>query len=230
MKRLILLLLFVGALLGLPLVSEAQIGENDSSAEYIAIQCAISSGNLASDYLEYGHSLAKTLSLLDPAQQERIFGSIPQPGGKSSATGKASGASTDSTAEAGSAPTTNPLIDAVGALNKLLTGGESDAIAIIGGTAPDTSVDTAPTTDPLTSEGTTSNPVPKWINSVLGYLRAIGQDVMAAAVESDFWAAVDAGIIDADGNLPTDANGNELDPDGNIIDPSAGTKLKGRKP
>ncbi|MDF1740910.1 MAG: hypothetical protein P1U86_17240 [Verrucomicrobiales bacterium] len=168
MKNLLLLLLFAVILPWLPLNVEAQIGENDTSAEYIAIQCAISSGNLASDYLEYGHKLAKTISLLDLAQQERIFGSIPQPAATTSgatsgasaesisgasaglisgtsagasssgdsATGTASGATTIPVGGESSAPTTNPLIEAVGALNDMLTGDGSSAVPIIGGTAP----------------------------------------------------------------------------------------------
>lgn len=43
------------------------------SAETIALNIARDSGNPASDYLEYGANLARTLRLLSPAQLARVF-------------------------------------------------------------------------------------------------------------------------------------------------------------
>ncbi len=167
MKHLPFILLTAGCLLALPMSVEGQLADDESSTNYLAMHCASSSGLTASAYQEYGRKLAKTLGLLAPAQQERVFGYVPQPG------------------------TTAPI-----------------------------------ETTPIETTPTETRPIPKWVNSTLNYLRAIGQDGIAAAVESDFWGAVDSGLIDENGNLPTDSNGNELDADGNIIDPSAGPKKK----
>ena len=56
----------------------AQIGENEYSVSVIAMQCAVSSGYSASDFDDYSRRLAKTLSLLSPDQQKRVFGYLPQ--------------------------------------------------------------------------------------------------------------------------------------------------------
>lgn len=210
----------------------AQIRDDEQSASFLAVQCAVSSGGNAPNYEGYGRKLAKTLGLLTPAQQERIFGYVPQPAVLASidpvfsgslgpaAAGTDSGAGTNPTGGNDPAPTSNPLVAAVGKLNDTLSGTAATAEAIIGGTDPNTVEDEEPPAE--------TKPDPKWANSVYAYLRSIGQPELADLVESDFWGAVEAGIIDADGNLPTDSDGNELDPDGNVIDPSA-SGGKGKK-
>jgi uncharacterized protein (DUF58 family) len=64
-----------------PVASHAQIANNDASMYVLAVQCAVSSGFSASEYEDYGRRLAKTLSLLSSAQQTRVFGYLPMPGG-----------------------------------------------------------------------------------------------------------------------------------------------------
>lgn len=70
------------SLLGLPEECQAQITDSDQSAQMIASRIAADSGRPAANYLNYGRSLAKTLSLLSNDQQARVFdGAIPTPGG-----------------------------------------------------------------------------------------------------------------------------------------------------
>jgi len=57
--------------------SEAQIRDNEASANVLAVQCAVSSGFSTQGYEEYCRSLAKTLSRLSPAQQVKVFGYLP---------------------------------------------------------------------------------------------------------------------------------------------------------
>ncbi|MEM1442849.1 MAG: hypothetical protein AAGF67_10945 [Verrucomicrobiota bacterium] len=56
-----------------------QIRDDESSANYLATQCAVSSGGDASNYEDYCRKLAKTVALLSAGQQERVFGFVPQP-------------------------------------------------------------------------------------------------------------------------------------------------------
>ncbi|MEM9017664.1 MAG: hypothetical protein AAGC68_11675 [Verrucomicrobiota bacterium] len=82
---------------------QAQIRDDDPSANILAVQCAVSSGYSADNYREYGEKLAKTIGMLSPVQQERVFGYVPQPygaindgvgsdqGGKGSSDGNADG-------------------------------------------------------------------------------------------------------------------------------------------
>ncbi|MEM7601890.1 MAG: hypothetical protein AAF357_10810 [Verrucomicrobiota bacterium] len=57
----------------------AQIRDDESSTSYLATQCAVSAGGDAANYEEYSRRLAKTVALLSPGQQERVFGFVPQP-------------------------------------------------------------------------------------------------------------------------------------------------------
>lgn len=59
----------------------AQISESDSSLNLLAMQCSMSSGFSSADFDDYSRRLAKTLALLSPAQQTRVFGYLPQPNG-----------------------------------------------------------------------------------------------------------------------------------------------------
>lgn len=61
----------------------AQIRDNESSANALAIQCAVSSGFSALDYEDYCRRLAKTIGKLNSEQQTRVFGYLPMPGGSS---------------------------------------------------------------------------------------------------------------------------------------------------
>ncbi|MEM6280066.1 MAG: hypothetical protein AAF733_11340 [Verrucomicrobiota bacterium] len=74
-SKLLLLLLVAGSSTSL----FAQIRDDESSATYLAAQCAISSGGDASAYEVYCRRLAKTVALLSPGQQKRVFGFVPQP-------------------------------------------------------------------------------------------------------------------------------------------------------
>lgn len=68
-------------LLGLAPSVGAQIRDNESSANALAIQCAVSSGFSALDYGDYCRRLAKTIGKLNSEQQTRVFGYLPMPGG-----------------------------------------------------------------------------------------------------------------------------------------------------
>lgn len=69
-------------LLAGPLSSaRAQIRDNESSRAILAIHCAASSGFSAEDFEDYSRRLAKTIGMLNPQQQTRVFGFLPNPGG-----------------------------------------------------------------------------------------------------------------------------------------------------
>lgn len=70
-------------LVGLAPSLGAQIRDNESSANALAIQCAVSSGFSALDYEDYCRRLAKTIGKLNSEQQTRVFGYLPMPGGSS---------------------------------------------------------------------------------------------------------------------------------------------------
>ncbi|MDF1657255.1 MAG: hypothetical protein P1U58_06555 [Verrucomicrobiales bacterium] len=57
----------------------AQIRDDEQSTNYLAVQCAMSSGGDSASYEEYGRKLAKTVALLSAGQQERVFGYVPRP-------------------------------------------------------------------------------------------------------------------------------------------------------
>jgi hypothetical protein len=74
----------------------AQIRDNESSANALAIQCAVSSVFSAEDYEEYCRRLAKTIGMLDSAQQKRVFGFLPMAGSGGEGTSETSGDSNTS--------------------------------------------------------------------------------------------------------------------------------------
>lgn len=92
------LLLF--SALAVPVLTDAQIADNDASMNVLAVQCAVSSGFSADEYEDYCRRLAKTLSLLSSAQQTRVFGYLPMPGaaslGDSEPEGNSNAGSTES--------------------------------------------------------------------------------------------------------------------------------------
>src|SRR6056297_1557408 len=59
--------------------ADAQIRDNEASTHFLAAQCAASGGGVAGNYTDYSRKLAKTIALLEPKQQERVFGFVPQP-------------------------------------------------------------------------------------------------------------------------------------------------------
>jgi hypothetical protein len=80
MKR-VLHTILLGLFLSIQLSTlSAQIRDNESSANALAIQCAVSSGFSAEDYEEYCRRLAKTIGMLSSAQQTRVFGYLPMAG------------------------------------------------------------------------------------------------------------------------------------------------------
>lgn len=128
-------------LLGLAPSVGAQIRDNESSANALAIQCAVSSGFSALDYGDYCRRLAKTIGKLNSEQQTRVFGYLPMPGGGSRSADDAA-AATDSLdsplrGDAGvgtsagetSATASSPTRDAAGSPQATAAGGLSVATA-----------------------------------------------------------------------------------------------------
>ncbi|MDF1861871.1 MAG: hypothetical protein P1U87_16755 [Verrucomicrobiales bacterium] len=72
----ILSLLCVALLAGTARASDSEPSE---FALYVADQCAASSGYPASNYLRYGSSLEKTISMLSSEQQARVFENLRRP-------------------------------------------------------------------------------------------------------------------------------------------------------
>ena len=134
MKHLLSILLAVTGYSGF---SEAQITDDESSKNFLAIHCAVSGGRSAHDFEEYGRKLAKTIGLLSPSQQKNVFGYIPQPadtpvipdynpefhgnlgsfGEASQSRGSAPGAASPAPANS---PSGNSLVNAVGSFNSTL--------------------------------------------------------------------------------------------------------------
>jgi len=77
LKQTAIILLFVFSMTSGDL--DAQIRDDEESTNYLAVQCAMSSGGDAGSFEEYGRRLAKTVALLSPGQQKRVFGFVPQP-------------------------------------------------------------------------------------------------------------------------------------------------------
>lgn len=150
MKHLLSILLAVTGYSG---ISEAQITDDESSKNFLAIHCAVSGGRSAHDFEEYGRKLAKTIGLLSPSQQKNVFGYIPQPAdipvipdynpdfhGAMGSFGEASqsrvplgGGAIPASANS---PSGNSLVNAVGSFNSALEGSGNDSGAIVGGAAP----------------------------------------------------------------------------------------------
>lgn len=181
MKHLLSILLAVTGYSGF---SEAQITDDESSKNFLAIHCAVSGGRSAHDFEEYGRKLAKTIGLLSPSQQKNVFGYIPQPadtpvipdynpefhgnlgsfGEASQSRGSAPGAASPAPANS---PSGNSLVNAVGSFNSTLEGSNSDSGAIVGGAAPSTT-DIPETEDNRLSEWWSG--VLVWIGTVLDTL------------------------------------------------------------
>ncbi|MDF1825735.1 MAG: hypothetical protein P1U68_13900 [Verrucomicrobiales bacterium] len=118
---------------------KAQIVDDDTSATMLAFQCAVSSGQAASGYENYGRKLAKTIALLGPDQQYRIFGYTPQPAASfvGDTWNAPSIANADVTAPAAASPaenvTDNPVVTAIGLLNDALFGISDTSEPIVAG-------------------------------------------------------------------------------------------------
>lgn len=114
--------------------ARAQIGEGESSVNALAIQCAVSSGFSTDGFEDYSRRLAKTLALLSPAQQTRVFGFLPQPGGSMEADGgnlpvsPGQQMAAATSGETGSG-TFDGLVALVGGINEALSGDSSTKTA-----------------------------------------------------------------------------------------------------
>ena len=151
----------------------AQIRNDESSISVLAIQCSMSSGYPASGFPDYSTGLAKTLSLLDGDQQQRVFGYIPKPGSFSlaqakkaaTATASAAMASKGTPAAGSSIPGVDALTAMVGSVNQSLFGASDVPSPVIAsgssaavGHAADTTLAANADTGATTAEkvGTTS--------------------------------------------------------------------------
>lgn len=74
-----LLFALAGFVIACPVAADAQIQDDAQSTNFLAVQCAMSSGRSAADFEEYGRKLAETVAHLSPGQQKRVFGYVPQP-------------------------------------------------------------------------------------------------------------------------------------------------------
>lgn len=170
--------------------TQAQIRDNETSMNYLAIQCAVSGGRNVADYAEYCRRLAKTVAHLDQGAQQRVFGFVPQPVAQSNAHpdynpdmhgsfggspyANTSGEAEDTTPIVGGDPfhssnerePDNPLVDAVGKFNESLNGSESESGAIVGGTPPQQ--EEAP---PAEEGGSSSS----WLDDLFGWLGSIAE-------------------------------------------------------
>lgn len=59
--------------------AEAQLGDNDSTVDFLAMQVGASAGISADNYRSYAEKLAKTIANLDSGQQATVFGFVPFP-------------------------------------------------------------------------------------------------------------------------------------------------------
>ena len=136
MKQILSISLVAGIVLLVGL-AEGQIKDDDSSKNLLAMQCSMSSGLPPSNYEEYCNRLAKTVGLLAPAQQQRVFGYLPRPGyvetGDFAPSNNASGSSEGYGSASG-----NTLVDIVGDFNDSLRDNQDKSGgAIIGGAPPE---------------------------------------------------------------------------------------------
>jgi hypothetical protein len=123
----------------------AQIRNDESSISVLAIQCSMSSGYPASGFPDYSTGLAKTLSLLDGDQQQRVFGYIPKPGSFSlaqakkaaTATASAAMASKGTPAAGSSIPGVDALTAMVGSVNQSLFGASDVPAPVIAAGIPE---------------------------------------------------------------------------------------------
>lgn len=78
------LLTLAGLAFALPATSQDEPSEPTALAQYVASHCSYSSGLPAQNFLGYGASLERTLTVLTPEQQSRVFGfSLPPSQGSS---------------------------------------------------------------------------------------------------------------------------------------------------
>jgi hypothetical protein len=130
MKTKITLLALGSVFLMLTSSSQAQISESEQSVNVLAVQCSVSSGFSRADFDDYSRRLAKTLALLSPAQQTRVFGYLPQPGATMDSGGDDLPASPGqllaqkSSGETGSSAL-DGLVSLVGGLNAAVSGNTS---------------------------------------------------------------------------------------------------------
>lgn len=179
--------------------TQAQIRDDESSMNYLAIQCAVSGGRNVGDYAEYCRRLAKTVAHLDSGAQERVFGFVPQPVAQSNAHpdynpdlhgsfggspyANTSGEAEDTTPIAGGDPfhssnerePDSPLVDAVGKFNDTLNGSETEGGAIIGGSPPEQEEES--TKPDSNNRGRNSD----WWEGFLGWLSVLSQKLADSA-------------------------------------------------
>ncbi|MCG8599087.1 MAG: hypothetical protein MI807_02995 [Verrucomicrobiales bacterium] len=119
----------------LPFSSFGQFSDDEASAQLLAVQCTVSSGFAGGDYVEYGKKLAKTLSLLSAAEQERVFGFMPRPGDAGFAASLGASADVSSTSFAGgaSASTGGGISDTLASLGNMLIPDVDESPAVIAG-------------------------------------------------------------------------------------------------
>lgn len=121
----------------LPFSSFGQFSDDEASAQLLAVQCTVSSGFAGGDYVEYGKKLAKTLSLLSAAEQERVFGFMPRPGDAGFVASLGASADVSSTSFAGgaSASTGGGISDTLASLGNMLIPDVDESPAVIAGVA-----------------------------------------------------------------------------------------------
>lgn len=242
MRLFILSSAFVAFSLGSAGLAKAQIRDNESSVSFLAVHCALSGGGNADNYREYSTNLAKTVALLDTAQQERVFGFVPQPGAIASIpnalkgtqgglAGQGLGAQIEGTndvvsleagannsaglggAAAQEAPEEQGVFEEfVGSVNGFFNGNSGSDVS-----APIIG-GTAPVEETESAEATVAeSETENWIDQLVGFLGSIGWDKTADFVDTTVGEAKAAGIIDENGVFNRDANGNVVDSNGEEV-------------
>jgi hypothetical protein len=169
MKTKFTLLAIGSALIFHAIPVQAQIGEGESSINAIAMQCSVSSGFSTSGFEDYSRRLAKTLALLSPAQQKRVFGYLPKPGATMEVDGGNLSVSpgqlmaAEETGETGS-DTLDGLVALVGGINETLSGASaaksSPVYLGVMINAPEASTTASASTDPAALTNSASNVAP----------------------------------------------------------------------
>lgn len=119
-------------------MAQAQVEDDQASANLLEVQCVVSSGFSGADYGDYARKLAKTLAQLPPISQKRVFGYIPQPGVVAqSAPGSQNAPASGGTAVPTSEDSSSGLLaGTLNAINGFIDGASDEAAPIIGGSAP----------------------------------------------------------------------------------------------
>lgn len=142
---------------------QGQISESEQSVNVLAVQCSVSSGFSRADFDDYSRRLAKTLALLSPAQQTRVFGYLPQPGATMDSGGDDLPASPGQLmAEKNSGETGSGALDGlvalVGGLNAAVSGNTSSKSVPVYGAAsisqPEATTTVAASVSPTPISGT----------------------------------------------------------------------------